>query len=898
MRDSSRLQAACATIPASQPASQLAHSHARLRARSPAMAGSSSASKVYEKQQDLANQYQTHREEVTQLQDRAIQDLLPSLSEQEDWDEDAQTKVKLFLDDEATVFRFLRRSRFDPDAALSLLSTTLKWRVRTDLDMLSVTSLHPLYTSPPGGRPPLLWLGSKFVDRLGRPCGLISLQSLERTQDRTLDECKEYIVACMEIVRRRIVELRRQFDATSADATTQTSNGPLQLVIAFDLQSSSMSNLELELLPFLLDLLKNHFPGMVGAVFVLHYGWVHAGMWGLAKRILPAQALAKIFFPNDAEFAEFFDPQRVPATLQIGNGAWDTAIDESTNDVMARLGRPHLDREKAGGSAPSSPTDSPMLSRRGHISRGGSFESLADTYFSAAATPRGTTGQSRALTPRGSEPSTPRGTPNAQSSALEMTPSAAKKLRVLQMTRGHSDTTTATAASLAKTHRERADSSSAAAARARKDVEGRQTAASASASASTSTPIPRNRSLRDFRLLDGDDDGGGDDDDSDNDSDRSGKTGEMNIRDVRENAATAATSTSGSRLGRVGGLLSISQWRRGASGSGTRAGDEGAGDADKRRQQEEYSQELAAQQRQQREAVSGLHAAPTSPRLQLPDDVLPAEPPIAASSSKYGHRPLPTVDPHRPPRFLSRRSRKLANVPGAVSPYNASNPFWGYPAWIVEGDDEEGGGGDEGDDGGASTSRQTQTLRPPRPRRSSSRAPVQMTVRRRWRDLFRTLAYLFVLRILSAHRNLRWKVQLLAASLRSTLQFRPKPSSGTIAALEAENTAVAATDAAYDERTERHRRLRAASVRFRRQQQQQQRNGSGTASTTRRVARNTRGSPLLSTTNVSLALFVFAAVLFVRLRARRGLVRDGLGLVKARVAAVGAAKGPAAAAAR
>lgn len=807
------------------------------------MAGSS-ASAVHQKQKDLSNQYKSHREAVTHLQSTTIDDVLPSLADEEDWDSDAQERAKAFLQDEATVFRFLRRARFDTDAAITLLSATLKWRIRTDLDMLSVASLHPLYTSPPNGRPPLLWMGSKFVDRFGRPCGLISLQSLERTQDRTLDECKEYIVACMEIVRRRIVELRARFQkqqqqeqiqdsspSISSFSSSSDTQGPLQVVIAFDLLSSSMSNLELELLPFLLDLLKNHFPGMVGAVFVLHYGWVHAGMWGLAKRILPAQALAKIFFPNDAEFTEYFNPDSVPSELRIGGGTWNVTIDEDSNDVMTRLGRPTLQPGKAGGSVPSSPTSgtapgSPTMTRKGHgISRGGSFESLADTYFSAAGTPR--TGVSRQMTPRGSEPSTPRGNSYDQSGSLEMTPSAVKKLRMLQMTRGHSDTSTATIGKV-NNERQRADSM-----RSRQQAQQQQPAQLQKGSSSN---LRRDRSLRDFRLANEAiaDDDEEDDSDSDVDSEKSGKTGEVNV-DVRERTA------GGSKRRRIGRLLSFSGWRR----------------PSEERRQSKYSQVPVQGQQDPRACDDNNNAYECeemmpSPQLQLPDDVLPTEPPIASTSSSR------TLDPNKPPRFLSRRSRKLEKVPGAVSPYNASNPFWGYPAWIVpssQGDDEHDD--DESDFTGTGTMTTSQRAR----RASSSQGrPIQMTVRRRWRDLFRTLSYLFVLRILSLHRSMRWKVQHLMSRVYSLLPLlRNPPSSGTIEAMANVNNNNSNGSGSYDQRTERYRRLRAASIR-----------GGGIV---KRRSSKRRARTWLDSGNVTLALCVFAIALMLRLRMKSGFVR-------------------------
>lgn len=46
---------------------------------------------------------------------------------------------------------------------------------------------------------------------------------------------------------------------------------------------------------------------MVGAIFVLNYGWAYAGMWQVAKRVLPKVALDRILFPSQKELLTYFD---------------------------------------------------------------------------------------------------------------------------------------------------------------------------------------------------------------------------------------------------------------------------------------------------------------------------------------------------------------------------------------------------------------------------------------------------------------------------------------------------------------------------------------------------------------------------------------------------------------
>jgi CRAL/TRIO domain len=92
-------------------------------------------------------------------------------------------------------------------------------------------------------------------------------------------------------------------------------------------------------LPYFVDLLKNHFPGMVGAsehpspsplachslsralktnyfpplppVFVLNYSWMYAAMWAMAKRVMPQAVLERIIFPSVPELLEFFEPEHL-----------------------------------------------------------------------------------------------------------------------------------------------------------------------------------------------------------------------------------------------------------------------------------------------------------------------------------------------------------------------------------------------------------------------------------------------------------------------------------------------------------------------------------------------------------------------------------------------------------
>ncbi|BGP13285.1 hypothetical protein JCM10213_004945 [Rhodosporidiobolus nylandii] len=285
------------------------------------------------RQDAIVAQYQENAEMVKDVQQRAISELLPALVDELDLDEDAASAGRAFLRDQVTVFRFCRRARFSPTRSLELLHATLHWRLSSSLLTLSSSALPPPYVA----KPPLFFHPS-LVDKTGRPCAVLSLSNVQRTQDGSLDGLKDLARLIWEIGRRWLTDLSEEDDKPK-----------LQMVLLVDLEGAGMSNLEVELLPFFMDLLKSHFPGMVGAVFCLNYGWAYAGMWQLAKRVLPKTALERILFPSKEELLEFFDEDH----LLIQHGGRVQYEFTSSNSIFRKYGRPLLSASVPSSACPS-----------------------------------------------------------------------------------------------------------------------------------------------------------------------------------------------------------------------------------------------------------------------------------------------------------------------------------------------------------------------------------------------------------------------------------------------------------------------------------------------------------------------------------------------------------------
>lgn len=108
---------------------------------------------------------------------------------------------------------------------------------------------------------------------------------------------------------------------------------------------------------------------------MLNYGWMYAGMWQLAKRVLPNTALERILFPTKAQLLEFFEedhlligevPQGHPYLPRSASNSFQCAEHGGTisytytpsNPILAKYGLPL----QSASSAYPSPSPSPSHS--------------------------------------------------------------------------------------------------------------------------------------------------------------------------------------------------------------------------------------------------------------------------------------------------------------------------------------------------------------------------------------------------------------------------------------------------------------------------------------------------------------------------------------------------------
>jgi hypothetical protein len=190
--------------------------------------------------------YHEHLGATLALQSQVAAGLVPDVVEELQLGQAGLDRARAFIDDPVTLFRFLRKAHFDAAAATEMLAKTLKWRLTSSIDLVSPSALDPLYSGNP-----LFYFHPSLHDSFGRYAAVLNLAHVVRPEDNTLESLKEFVAYVLEVARRFLADMSKRDE----------SNTHIQIVLILNLEGANFSNFEVEMLPFVVDLLKNHFPG-------------------------------------------------------------------------------------------------------------------------------------------------------------------------------------------------------------------------------------------------------------------------------------------------------------------------------------------------------------------------------------------------------------------------------------------------------------------------------------------------------------------------------------------------------------------------------------------------------------------------------------------------------------
>ena len=228
---------------------------------------------------------------------------------------------------EAFLFRYLKKQKFELEPTVQALLNHLEWRIQNDLAHLNVATLSPqalgLFDK---GFTQIL----NGADYLERPILFIRLGQLSGAN---LESIRSHLMFVIEMGRKLLFSLnneqRVELDAgkpkllngSSSDIPPSTPR-IFQLAVMLDLAGFGFSQFvgfctfsldqNYEFLPTLHDLFSKQYPQGLGVIYVLNYGWVHAGIWNIVKPMLSQEACERLLFLGKEQLKMHIPIESIP----------------------------------------------------------------------------------------------------------------------------------------------------------------------------------------------------------------------------------------------------------------------------------------------------------------------------------------------------------------------------------------------------------------------------------------------------------------------------------------------------------------------------------------------------------------------------------------------------------
>jgi len=119
-----------------------------------------------------------------------------------------------------------------------------------------------------------------------------------------VDDIQSIILQTMERLRANLQRL---------NVNSGSSQPILQYIVLLDLAGMSLTSVKKEVITWTLREAIPRFPGMLAGVLMFNFSWVHSGLWNVIKRLLPASALSRVFFPSSKDLIGFMSASNLPS---------------------------------------------------------------------------------------------------------------------------------------------------------------------------------------------------------------------------------------------------------------------------------------------------------------------------------------------------------------------------------------------------------------------------------------------------------------------------------------------------------------------------------------------------------------------------------------------------------
>lgn len=194
----------------------------------------------------------------------------------------------------------MKDTEYSEDETVERLLDTIQWRAENKIAKMTYQSIASEFYND----------GFAFFhkqDMLGRPVAIIQMRHFPKFQDKTkpLSDFMQPF-ACL------VMEMARQItrDLTKKNEKEQVKGKPVlvsQISIIIDIAKAPFVPIDSNLMHILKQITNSRYPGFIGSVYIMNFGWMYQGIWQVAKLVLTEQAKARVNFPSSDEMKQVID---------------------------------------------------------------------------------------------------------------------------------------------------------------------------------------------------------------------------------------------------------------------------------------------------------------------------------------------------------------------------------------------------------------------------------------------------------------------------------------------------------------------------------------------------------------------------------------------------------------
>ncbi|CAO3700549.1 unnamed protein product [Rhizopus stolonifer] len=300
----------------------------------------------------LEDEYINSQVLINNTQQRLKRDIELLKFEQKTDNEDALE----FVNDKVMIFRFLKDTNFSQEETMAKLLDTIRWRAENKVSRMTYQSVTPEFFEN----------GFSFFheqDLIGRPVAFIQMRHFPKFVDKT-KSLSDFMqpFACL------VMEMARQITRDKTRENEEKGKAPTlvsQISIVIDIAKAPFVPVDTYLVQALKNITNERFPGFVGSVYIVNFGWMYQGIWQVVKLVLSEKAKARVNFVSSQELKQIIDEKHL---LKVLGGKddyiWSLGSDPIL-DLYATEARfkspPHSTNTRLSRSTSLSSTDSSLF---------------------------------------------------------------------------------------------------------------------------------------------------------------------------------------------------------------------------------------------------------------------------------------------------------------------------------------------------------------------------------------------------------------------------------------------------------------------------------------------------------------------------------------------------------